>query len=457
MKQLSAGQANADPADVLTVGLGTATAMWIAGYVLHMPAVAAPPAATFFVLLVVLALGGAALGRYTQRTWRGATATGVLVAVVNLLVLGSVLAEPGPEAPGAALWLPGYFAGTVAVMLGGYAVGRRRPATRAVHWPMGLGGVAVAATALVVTAGGLVTGFEAGFSVPDWPASFGFNMFALPLSRMTGGIYYEHAHRLAGTLVGLVAIALAVYLLMRERRGWVKILAVAAFILVCLQGLAGGLWVVRVEQTAPVDEQVFRARPNLAYMLFHGTFGQLILGMFVVLTAALSRLWRRADASTVEPAASTDRALSGLLVLALVGQLMLGVVLRKTGEMLLMHITMATPVVMLALAAGLRAFGLHGAKHAVLKRLGFAVSVLALVQVGLGLGALIVRETTVAAEVTVGSDRVAGAADAIVTTLHQVTGAGLLATSVLLAAWSFRLLKLPRVEPVGRPAATATG
>jgi len=69
----------------------------------------------------------------------------------------------------------------------------------------------LAATAMVVKAGGLVTGFDAGFSVPDWPSTYRMNMFLYPLRRMTGGIYYEHTHRLFGTLVGLSAIVMTGY------------------------------------------------------------------------------------------------------------------------------------------------------------------------------------------------------------------------------------------------------
>ena len=71
--------------------------------------------------------------------------------------------------------------------------------------------VTVAATFLLVVAGGLVTSNEAGLAVVDWPNSFGYNMFLYPLAKMTGGIYYEHAHRLYGSLVGLTTIVLAGY------------------------------------------------------------------------------------------------------------------------------------------------------------------------------------------------------------------------------------------------------
>lgn len=56
--------------------------------------------------------------------------------------------------------------------------------------------------------GGLVTSHGAGLSVPDWPNSYGYNMFLFPPSMWVGGIFYEHTHRLLGTLVGLLSVGM---------------------------------------------------------------------------------------------------------------------------------------------------------------------------------------------------------------------------------------------------------
>src|SRR5947208_14069634 len=74
-------------------------------------------------------------------------------------------------------------------------------------------GVAVAtcaATFLLIFMGGLVTSHQAGMSVPDWPNSYGYNMFLFPPNQWVGGILYEHTHRLMGTVVGFLSIMLAV-------------------------------------------------------------------------------------------------------------------------------------------------------------------------------------------------------------------------------------------------------
>ena len=69
-----------------------------------------------------------------------------------------------------------------------------------------------AATLLLVAAGGMVTSTNSGLSVPDWPTTYGRQMFAFPLSGMVGGIFYEHGHRLIASTVGMLTIGLVVWL-----------------------------------------------------------------------------------------------------------------------------------------------------------------------------------------------------------------------------------------------------
>src|SRR5215210_1770480 len=65
-----------------------------------------------------------------------------------------------------------------------------------------------AATFPLIFMGGLVTSHGAGMSVPDWPNSYGYNMFLFPPAQWVGGIFFEHTHRLLGTLSGFLSIAL---------------------------------------------------------------------------------------------------------------------------------------------------------------------------------------------------------------------------------------------------------
>ncbi|MGC3957312.1 MAG: COX15/CtaA family protein [Verrucomicrobiota bacterium] len=65
----------------------------------------------------------------------------------------------------------------------------------------------------LVGMGGLVTSHGVGMAVPDWPTSYGYNMFALPISTwLTGGIFHEHTHRLWASFVGVLVVALTRWL-----------------------------------------------------------------------------------------------------------------------------------------------------------------------------------------------------------------------------------------------------
>ena len=99
-------------------------------------------------------------------------------------------------------------------------------------------------TVLLIAAGGMVTSTDSGLSVPDWPTTYGWNMFAFPISKWVGGIRYEHSHRLIASTVGFLTIILAVWTWRVESRAWVRRLAFAALGAVILQGLLGGLTVL---------------------------------------------------------------------------------------------------------------------------------------------------------------------------------------------------------------------
>jgi len=96
-------------------------------------------------------------------------------------------------------------------------------------------------TFVLLCSGGLVTSKGVGMSVPDWPTTFGYNMFFFPISSWLGGIFHEHLHRLIASGIGLMTMILTVSTLAVETRRWVKNLAVIAFVAVCIQGLLGGL------------------------------------------------------------------------------------------------------------------------------------------------------------------------------------------------------------------------
>lgn len=131
----------------------------------------------------------------------------------------------------------------------------------------------MAATFILLCSGGIVTSKSVGMSVPDWPTTFGYNMFFFPISGWVGGIFYEHLHRLIGAAIGLMTMILTVSILAVEPRRWVKNLAVAAFVAVCIQGMLGGLRV-----------SLFKNEIGI----FHGMLAQSFFCLLGILTVSTS-------------------------------------------------------------------------------------------------------------------------------------------------------------------------
>ena len=80
-------------------------------------------------------------------------------------------------------------------------------------------------------------------SVPDWPTSYGYNMFFFPVSKWIGGIFYEHSHRLVASTVGLLTAILALWLWARETTGTARRHGILAIVGVLL--IVGGMMGVR--------------------------------------------------------------------------------------------------------------------------------------------------------------------------------------------------------------------
>jgi cytochrome c oxidase assembly protein subunit 15 len=394
----------------LVAGFGATVAMWAFGYVAHLPAVQAPRPVLFGVLVVCLGFGGFMAGRWTGRAAVGVGA-GLVSALVNLLVLGSVMTN-------ALMEIPGYLVlGGILGALGGLVGSRFSPPQRPPYGPEHMALIAALATLLLVGAGGLVTTQGAGMAVPDWPGTFGEMMFVFPLSRMTGGIYYEHAHRLFGTLVGLTSLVIACYYLRAESRAWVRTLAFGILLLVIVQGLAGGLRVT--ENSLPLAAA-------------HGVVGQAIFALFVALAAITSSAFRGPTPPTRTPRAVIEWRIGAAMVVLLLVQIALGTLYRHFGKMLHAHITGAVLVFGITMVGGFRAWGLYP-DLAPIRRTGVAILVVTAIQLVLGFVALWGRSAW--------PDLAARPPEAmLLITAHQFTGALLLAAVALHYTWTRRLL-----------------
>lgn len=113
------------------------------------------------------------------------------------------------------------------------------------RWQRPLALTTAALTAALMVLGGVVHATESSLACPDWPTCHGQWM-----PEMIGGVLYEHSHRMLGTLVGLLTIALAVALW--RRGGLWRAAGLAAVALVIAQGILGGLTVV-LELPPPVS------------------------------------------------------------------------------------------------------------------------------------------------------------------------------------------------------------
>lgn len=110
----------------------------------------------------------------------------------------------------------------------------------------------VAVTFVLLSFGALVTTYEAAMAVPDWPGTFGHNMFLFPMADWLGGpwdLFLEHGHRLLGAAVGMITLALAAAVWRWPVEPRVRWLTVAAVVLVLVQGGLGGARVLLDDTT----------------------------------------------------------------------------------------------------------------------------------------------------------------------------------------------------------------
>ena len=174
----------------------------------------------------------------------------------------------------------------------------------------------VAATFVLLIVGGTVTSTGAGLAVPDWPTTYGHNMFTVPLDVWIGrgGIFWEHLHRLIGSAIGMMCIAMTVWLWVKQRRRpWLRTLGVVLLAAVIVQGLMGGLRVTQL---------------SVSLAVVHGISGQLFLCLTVLIAAATSRYWIEASPGSAGPLRAALPRLSLALLVVLLVQLTLGALTR---------------------------------------------------------------------------------------------------------------------------------
>ena len=219
--------------------------------------------------------------------------------------------------------------------------------------------------------GGLVTTYKVGMAVPDWPTTFGANMFLYDMTRAPWGVFGEHSHRLYGAAVGVFTILLMIDFFLFAKRRWIKGLGVVALVAVIAQGVLGGM----------------RVRWNsTALAAVHGCTAQAFFGLMIALCVWTGRSWL-ADRRPVAGAERIRRMSVALLALVYV-QVLVGAWLRHYSKVdaLWVHSTLAVVVFGHAMATVL-AVGRQRRNWAELVPASRALTVSLVVQVGLGIAA----------------------------------------------------------------------
>jgi len=170
------------------------------------------------------------------------------------------------------------------------------------------------ATLFLICSGGMVTSKGVGLAVPDWPTTFGYNMFLFPVSKWVGGILFEHTHRLIASAVGFLTIILTIWLWRSESRKWVRNLGVIALGAVVLQGVLGGLRVTMLKDEIGI---------------FHACLAQGFLGLVVLIAVTTSRFWKTLANVVVDPKKiRTIETIAITTTVAIYAQLALGATMR---------------------------------------------------------------------------------------------------------------------------------
>jgi len=309
------------------------------------------------------------------------------------------------------------------------------------------------ATPVLLWVGGLVTSYDAGMAVHDWPTTLGYNMFFFPWPTWLLGpwdVFIEHGHRMLAMCVGFATIAMVIAVYLGDRRAWVFRVAFAALALVCLQGILGGVRVLRDDRT---------------FAQLHGCIGPLFFATIVALATVTSRWWS-ADRTRVDARGARVRRLAvSTLALAYL-QIVVGSFLRHIPDersyavsclIVWFHVFVAIAlvghIVLLAMRVG-RGFRGEG----LLVRPALLLLGLVLVQLGLGAAAYVTHygfpPALAGYSWAAGYTIVAKSPWQIhLTTAHVLVGSLILGTATALAMRSFRLLR-PEGAKVARSGST---
>ena len=270
-------------------------------------------------------------------------------------------------------------------------------------WLHRYAGLLAVCTLFLVVAGASVTSKEAGLSVPDWPLSYGQVM-----PQMTGGVFFEHGHRMIATAVGFMTIILAIWIARVENRNWMKKLGFVALGAVIFQGLLGGL---TVKLLLPP-----------AVSVSHACLAQLFFSMTVAIVIFTSKEWLQGPEVVEDHGWPSLRSLAIMTPVMVLIQIALGAAFRHRAIGVLPHVLFSMVVTLAVLFVAtfvMHQFPNHTALNAAAKNL-LGVTFL---QVMLGVAAYYTRLQAAQQPLAM----------VLTTVAHVATGGLTLAASVVLS------------------------
>lgn len=304
------------------------------------------------------------------------------------------------------------------------------------RWLNLLAVITATATFILLFSGGLVTSYEVGMSVPDWPTTFHENMYTYYFLNAEFGVQVEHSHRLIASGIGALTILLGVAIGCWERRVWVLGLGATAIVLVILQGVLGGQRVLLNEYLGT----------HLATI--HGCVAQVFFALTITLGVVTSRWWVQAQ-PIQHPDARTLRRFAVGTAVVVYSQIILGASVRHfgSGPMFFLHFGLAGMLLLGVVWIGLMVLN----DVELRQRLGVATVALLFavgIQILLGMGSMALTGLLVPSERPEITTQ-----QAITTTTHLIFGSVVFALCILLALRSWRLLEPleAAAEPLTEP------
>ena len=235
---------------------------------------------------------------------------------------------------------------------------------------------------------------------------------------MVGGIAFEHTHRVIAAILGLFIVVLSIMLWRKEERPWVKWLGVAAVAGVIIQGLLGGLTVLKL----------------LHYWLpvMHACMAQLMFVTLVTIAVVTSRWWVANQPQFEDKATPAIHTIVVLNAGAIFLQIALGAAFRHNYAPVTPHVAWALGVLWIASWTA-RELRKRFAGSPEISRVRALLHGIVGLQVLLGIGALWTRLRSA-------GDPQPMPAMVATTVVHTVFGAILFATAILVVLLCYRLI-----------------